>query len=475
MKNVAGFDVARLMTGALGTLGVITEVSLKCLPLPKAEATLAFECSADEAIRRVNEWGTQPLPVSATCYHHGRMRVRLSGAQPAVAAAAAKLGGERVANADGYWAGLRDHTHPFFTGTRASDVPLWRLSVKSTAPYTDLGGEQLIEWGGGLRWLAAGERTDAQRVRLWAAANGGHATLFRATDKSAGAFQPLTATLQRAAPAAEGGVRSARHPQPRPALSGILSADAHRPMQTDLSAEFRDTPEGREADAILRSCVHCGFCTATCPTYQLLGDELDGPRGRIYLIKQVLEGDAGHAEDAAAPRPLPDLPQLRDDLPVRRAIRPPARHRPRDRRAQGRPHAGGGRAALEPAPRAAVGFAVRRGDLVRADGQGIAAARTGRSHSRRRRAPATWPAPRHARKMLLMEGCVQPALKPNIDAAAARVFDRIGISRRARAGRRMLRRAVASPERRRRGARHRPPQHRRMVAARASRAWRRSS
>jgi glycolate dehydrogenase FAD-binding subunit len=195
MKNVAGFDVARLMTGALGTLGVITEVSLKCLPLPKADATLEFECSADEAIRKVNEWGTQPLPLSATCFHHGHLRIRLSGAQPAVAAAAAKLGGDRVATPDGYWASLRDHTHLFFAGSRAADVPLWRLSVKSTAPYTDLGGEQLMEWGGGLRWLAAGERTDAQRVRLWAAANGGHATLFRATDKSVGAFAPLTATL----------------------------------------------------------------------------------------------------------------------------------------------------------------------------------------------------------------------------------------------------------------------------------------
>jgi glycolate oxidase FAD binding subunit len=196
MKNVAGFDVARLMTGALGTLGVITEVSLKCLPMPKAEATLEFECSADEAVHKVNEWGTQPLPLSATCHHHGRMRVRLSGAPPAVAAAVAKLGGERVPNGDGYWASLRDHSHLYFAGTRAVDVPLWRLSVKSTAPCTDLGGEQLVEWGGGLRWLAAGDRTDAQRVRLWAAANGGHATLFRATDKSAGAFQPLTATMQ---------------------------------------------------------------------------------------------------------------------------------------------------------------------------------------------------------------------------------------------------------------------------------------
>ena len=196
MKNVAGFDVSRLMTGALGTLGVITEVSLKCLPLPKAEATLEFECSADEAIRMVNEWSSQPLPLSATCYHHGRMRVRLSGAVPAVASAAARLGGAQTAGTDGYWASLRDHTHPFFAGARASDVPLWRLSVKSTAPYTDLGGEQLVEWGGGLRWLAAGDRTDPQRVRSWATANGGHATLFRAADKSAGVFQPLTATLQ---------------------------------------------------------------------------------------------------------------------------------------------------------------------------------------------------------------------------------------------------------------------------------------
>jgi glycolate oxidase FAD binding subunit len=195
MKNVAGFDVARLMTGALGTLGVIAEVSLKCLPCPKADATLEFECSVDEALRMVNEWGTQPLPLSATCFHHGRMRVRLSGAQPAVAAAVAKLGGERVPDSHDYWASLRDHTHVYFSGTRAVDVPLWRLSVKSTAPYTDLGGEQLVEWGGGLRWLAAGERTEAQRVRLWAAANGGHATLFRATDKSAGVFHPLTPTL----------------------------------------------------------------------------------------------------------------------------------------------------------------------------------------------------------------------------------------------------------------------------------------
>ncbi len=103
-------------------------------------------------------------------------------------------------------------------------------------------------------------------------------------------------------------------------------------MQTNLADFIKDTPQGREADAILRKCVHCGFCTATCPTYQLLGDELDGPRGRIYLMKQVLEGAPRDGEDAIASRPLPDLPLVRNDLPVRRSIRPAARHRPRCRR-----------------------------------------------------------------------------------------------------------------------------------------------
>jgi len=93
-------------------------------------------------------------------------------------------------------------------------------------------------------------------------------------------------------------------------------------LNANYLADFiKDTPQGREADAILRKCVHCGFCTATCPTYQLLGDELDGPRGRIYLMKQVLEGAPGDREDPAAPRPLPVLPRLRNHLPVGRALR----------------------------------------------------------------------------------------------------------------------------------------------------------
>jgi glycolate oxidase FAD binding subunit len=191
MKNVAGFDVARLMVGALGTLGVIAEVSLKCLPLPKVEATRSYDLSADEAIRRANEWGAQPLPLSATCHANGRLHVRFSGAAPAIDAAVAKLGGEPVADGEAFWRSIREHAHPFFADARASGAAIWRLSVKSTAPYADLGGAQLIEWGGALRWLVAGPGTDAAKLRSWSEGHGGHATLFAAADKSAGVFHPL--------------------------------------------------------------------------------------------------------------------------------------------------------------------------------------------------------------------------------------------------------------------------------------------
>ena len=195
MKNVAGFDVARLMTGAMGTLGLIAEVSLKCLPLPKAEATRAFELSADEAIHKVNAWGGQPLPLSATAYAQGLLHVRLSGAAPAVESACAKLGGSAVADGRAFWHSIREQTHPHFTAASASGAALWRLSVRSTAPHADLGGAQLIEWGGALRWLVAGERADPGRIRAWAKDHGGHATLFRGADKSAGALHPLPAPV----------------------------------------------------------------------------------------------------------------------------------------------------------------------------------------------------------------------------------------------------------------------------------------
>jgi len=190
MKNVAGYDVSRLMAGSLGTLGLILESSVKTLPMPVAEATLRFELPEDRAIETLNRWGGQPLPVSATAWHGDELHVRLSGAAAAVNAARGRLGGERIGNdeAHEFWSSLREQTHLFFQG----GAPLWRLAVPSaqtTQALDSIPGSRLVEWGGGLRWLAS--HADAQDVRDATAKAGGHATLFRSTDKSCGAFHPL--------------------------------------------------------------------------------------------------------------------------------------------------------------------------------------------------------------------------------------------------------------------------------------------
>ena len=192
IKNVAGFDVSRLMTGALGTLGVLTEVSLKCMPKPKAEATRVLDCSGSEALQRVNEWGAKPLPISATCFRAGRLWIRLSGAPAAIASATSVIGGDPADDAT-FWQDLRDQTLDFFAS--AGDATLWRLSVPSTTPWTNLPGEQLIEWGGALRWIVAGTAA-APTLRAWASQHGGHATLYRGNDKSAGVFPPWSESIR---------------------------------------------------------------------------------------------------------------------------------------------------------------------------------------------------------------------------------------------------------------------------------------
>jgi glycolate oxidase FAD binding subunit len=193
MKNVAGYDMSRLVTGALGTLGLILEASLKVLPRPVAELTLKLEIPEERAIETLNRWAGQPLPISASAWQDGDLGVRLSGAASAVRAAAEKLGGERVdeAQATRFWGGIREQTDPFFAG----DASLWRLSVPSHAPRIELPGAQLIEWGGALRWFRT--QADAATVRAAASRAGGHATRFRGGDRSAGAFAPLPPELAR--------------------------------------------------------------------------------------------------------------------------------------------------------------------------------------------------------------------------------------------------------------------------------------
>ncbi|MCU0835035.1 MAG: glycolate oxidase subunit GlcE [Chromatiaceae bacterium] len=190
MKNVAGYDVSRLMTGAYGTLGVLLELSLKVLPAPAATRTLSQERDPAQAIELMNRWAGRPLPVTATCYDGERLYVRLSGAEKGVAQAAAEIGGEPLAGAESFWREkIREQGHGFFAG----NTPLWRLSVPQAAPPLALPGKQLIEWGGAQRWLRSDAPADAIREVVTRA--GGHASLFRGGDRSGEVFHPLPAVL----------------------------------------------------------------------------------------------------------------------------------------------------------------------------------------------------------------------------------------------------------------------------------------
>ncbi len=194
IKNVAGYDVSRLMAGALGTLGVLTEVSLKVMPRPASTCTLQFSCDQADALLRMQQWAGQPLPLSATSWHNGALRVRVSGAVPAVQAACRALGGEMIAAGDAFWHALRDQTLPFF-----AQRPVWRLAVRPTAPPLPLDTAPWIEWGGGLRWYAGA--MSAAAVRAIARDHGGHAALFRGAALADGNFAPqapAVTTLQRA-------------------------------------------------------------------------------------------------------------------------------------------------------------------------------------------------------------------------------------------------------------------------------------
>ena len=200
MKNVAGYDVSRLLAGSMGTLGVILEVSLKVLPVAPATLTLRMEMDQARAITELNTWGGRALPLNASAWWDGNLILRLRGALAAVQAARATIGGQVVEPqfASPFWAGLRDHTDEFFAGAHAAvrgGAALWRLSLPSTAAPLTLSGELLIEWGGAQRWLCSAMPAGAVRDATTKA--GGHATLFAAQDKSPGAFAPLQSPLDR--------------------------------------------------------------------------------------------------------------------------------------------------------------------------------------------------------------------------------------------------------------------------------------
>lgn len=214
MKNVAGYDISRLMAGSWGRLAAITEVSLKVLPVAPAEATLHFaDCSQHDALARLHAWGGQPLPLNASCWLEeggiGQLYVRLRGARAAIEAACRRMGGQRLAESGAAgagspaadWQACRDQRLPWFAA-REPALALWRLSLPQTAPVLELPagvGAPLIEWQGGLRWVQAAPQHGAQLARL-AREVGGSASLFIADsdcpERVSGHFDLKDAALQ---------------------------------------------------------------------------------------------------------------------------------------------------------------------------------------------------------------------------------------------------------------------------------------
>ncbi len=188
MKNVAGYDVARLMAGAMGTLGAIMQVSLKVLPKAQCSRTYVLEKSPDEALQMMNSLGDSPIPLAGACYREGRVYVRLSGSEAGVHSAAERLGGETSADADQIWAQLRELNHPFFDNV----LPLWRVSVPALT-WLEIEGDCLIDWGGQQWWIFSEQ--PAKEIRLAANRAGGHATLYRGGDRRGEVFHPLSGAL----------------------------------------------------------------------------------------------------------------------------------------------------------------------------------------------------------------------------------------------------------------------------------------
>lgn len=202
MKNVAGYDVSRLLAGSWGTLGLVTEASLKVLPVAPAEATLRFACDQAQALDWLHTWGGQPLPLNASCWLHeagaatGTLYLRLRGARAAVQAACQRLGGECLQDATtaADWTACREQTLPWFTDRAAQpEWALWRLSVPQTAPVLELPPGcvgPFIEWHGGLRWVQA-PRAQGPALQALAQAVGGSALLVRAPVGEALSGEPL--------------------------------------------------------------------------------------------------------------------------------------------------------------------------------------------------------------------------------------------------------------------------------------------
>ncbi|WP_020409375.1 glycolate oxidase subunit GlcE [Hahella ganghwensis] len=191
MKNVAGYDLSRAQAGAMGTLGVITEVSMKVLPKPALEKTLVFQLSQSEAIEKLCKWQRQPKPLSGAVWVNGQLYLRVAGAEQAVEGTIQQWGGDVIASeaSQRFWSSIKEQSHEFFGGTQ----PLWRISLKSSAGVVD--ENMLLDWGGALRWTRQEASLDqiAQQCRPF----GGLVSLYRDGDREAEVHAPMPEPLKR--------------------------------------------------------------------------------------------------------------------------------------------------------------------------------------------------------------------------------------------------------------------------------------
>lgn len=191
MKNVAGYDVSRLMTGALGTLGVLLEVSLKVLPIPEKEITLRKESNLTDALLVMNQLAGKAVPLSAAVYYDGHIYLRLSGTQSAVDAASKNLCGETISDNTSFWKSINNHQHRFFKPGKT----LWRISVAANAPLLGIEDDVLLDWGGAQRWIYTS--ASEEQLRRQVAQQGGHATCFRNPAEGTSIFHPLSGKMRQ--------------------------------------------------------------------------------------------------------------------------------------------------------------------------------------------------------------------------------------------------------------------------------------
>ena len=189
MKNVAGYDVSRLMVGSLGTLGIILDTSLKVMPCPETEITVSYELTERASLSRINKICAQAYPVSATCFDGSQLYIRLSGTEAGVNKALSMLGGDTLEDAELFWKDIKNQQHSFFT----SNKRIWRLSLRPGTPPLEIMGEQLIEWRGAQRWLASDQ--DPEIIREIIGKHGGHATIFKNPEKNDLIFHPISGKL----------------------------------------------------------------------------------------------------------------------------------------------------------------------------------------------------------------------------------------------------------------------------------------